>query len=101
MLLTMVLAPVLGASAEIIATSSVCAPGVKAGLTIVVFGVPEFFFTVMVIVGPPVPVETTRLTALPCGAVPGLVGVWLITLPAWTVSLAGVPPTPPARLGVV
>src|SRR5438874_8060551 len=79
---TIVFTPSTGASAETNATNSVFAPGVNAGLVTVRFGKPAFRLAVTVIAGPAVPVETTSATALPCGAVPGLVGVWLITLPA-------------------
>src|SRR5690349_8294760 len=88
MLLTAVFPPVGGASVETNATSSVLACTANAGLAIVRFG-PCDLDTVVEIVGA-VPSETTIATALPAGAVEPPVGVWLITVPAWTDVLAAV-----------
>src|SRR4029453_8461901 len=98
--LTIVFAPVDGASAEMKATSKVLAAGVDAGVMIVRFGVPAFLFARTGMAGPAVPSETTSVTELPCGAVP-LAGVWLMTLPDATVSLLAVVTAPTFRPALV
>src|SRR5438105_8300188 len=96
MLLTMVLTPSTGASAETNATINALATVVKAGLVTVRFGALALRTKVPAIVGAG-PIETTRLTALPAVTAVPAVGVVLMTLPAGTVALGAVVTVPTTR----